>query len=61
MTNNIHPTAHVMCNSLHEKITPKQIELIKKIGSLVKYPKLVDLLNDYKYLQNSMTSAVEFT
>ena len=46
--------AEIIVNKCFIKPTPKQIEAIKEIGGLVKYPKLVDLLNDYKYLQESM-------
>lgn len=50
----IEDLAEIIVNKCFIKPTPKQIEVIKEIGSLVKYPKLVDLLNDYKYLQDSM-------
>ena len=46
----IEDLAEIIVNKCFIKPTPKQIEAIKEIGSLVKYPKLVDLLNDYKYL-----------
>lgn len=51
----IEDLAEIIVNKCFIKPTPKQIEAIKEIGSLVKYPKLVDLLNDYKYLQESNT------
>lgn len=45
--------AEIIVNKCFIKPTSKQIEAIKEIGGLVKYPKLVDLLTDYKYLQES--------
>lgn len=50
----IEDLAEIIVNKCFIKPTPKQIEAIKEIGGLVKYPKLVELLNDYKYLQDSM-------
>lgn len=46
--------AEIIVNKCLIKPKPTQIEAIKEIGGLVKYPKLIDLLNDYKYLQDSM-------
>lgn len=45
--------AEIIVNKCLIKPKPTQIEAIKEIGGLVKYPKLVELLNDYKYLQES--------
>lgn len=45
--------AEIIVNKCLIKPKPTQIVAIKEIGGLVKYPKLVDLLNDYKYLQES--------
>lgn len=49
----IEDLAEIIVNKCFIKPTSKQIEAIKEIGGLVKYPKLVDLLTDYKYLQES--------
>lgn len=49
----IEDLAEIIVNKCLIKPKPTQIEAIKEIGGLVKYPKLVELLNDYKYLQES--------